>query len=50
MSSGVIAISAGVYHTCALTASGAAKCWGFGGGGRLGNGTTSESNTPVTVF
>ncbi len=49
MSSGVVAISAGDDHTCALTTSGAAKCWGNGGNGRLGNGATSNVNTPVDV-
>jgi alpha-tubulin suppressor-like RCC1 family protein/uncharacterized protein YpmS len=49
MSSGVVAISAGLHYTCALTTSGAAKCWGYGGSGRLGNGATSDALTPVDV-
>jgi alpha-tubulin suppressor-like RCC1 family protein len=50
MSSGVVAISAGIHHTCALMISGAAKCWGLGHNGRLGNGAQSDSNpTPVDV-
>jgi alpha-tubulin suppressor-like RCC1 family protein len=49
MSSGVVAISAGVSHTCAVTTSGAAKCWGGGSSGQLGNGATSSALTPVDV-
>lgn len=42
-------ISAGEYHTCGLTASGSAKCWGFNGSGQLGGGAIPDSATPVVV-
>ena len=47
--SGVVGISAGWRHTCALLGSGAIQCWGQGQFGQLGNGSTTNRTTPVPV-
>ncbi|KAF8059683.1 UVR8 [Scenedesmus sp. PABB004] len=48
---GVVDLACGVSHTCALLNDTTMRCWGFNAGtqGRLGDGTTTDSNTPVVV-
>lgn len=40
-------IDAGAYHTCGITISAELYCWGYNLFGELGNGTTTNSLTPV---
>ena len=44
-----VAIEAGIFHMCATLRDGALQCWGRGEEGRLGNGSTANSSTPVAV-
>jgi alpha-tubulin suppressor-like RCC1 family protein len=47
-----VAISAGNSHTCALLDTGAVRCWGYSGNGRLGYGNTNDigdDETPGSV-
>jgi alpha-tubulin suppressor-like RCC1 family protein len=49
LSSGVRTLSGGHWHTCALSKSGEARCWGANAFGQLGDGTVVDRRTPVKV-
>ena len=42
-------LALGQDYSCAIV-SGALKCWGYNNYGQLGDGTTTDKNTPVTVI
>ena len=48
--SGVTAIASGSFLGLALRSDGTVWAWGYNGDGRLGNGTNTNSNTPVQVL
>jgi hypothetical protein len=50
LTTGVLAISAGGAHTCALLSNSSVKCWGSNSNGQLGDGTTTQRNAPVYVL
>jgi len=44
---GVVAISSGMRHACAIVDDASVSCWGVNRDGRLGDGTTTQRNTPT---
>jgi len=50
LTSGVAKVSAGGNHSCAVTTTGGAKCWGFNAFGELGDNTNTNRKIPVNVF
>jgi len=49
LSSGIVAVGAGHYHSCALDRAGGLKCWGWNSNGQLGDGTNTNRLSPVDV-
>lgn len=47
--SSAVDLAGGDEFACALISDGTVKCWGDGGNGKLGNGSTDDSGTPATV-
>jgi alpha-tubulin suppressor-like RCC1 family protein len=43
-------LEVGLEHSCGLTITGEAFCWGYNQGGALGNGTEVDRSTPVRVL
>jgi hypothetical protein len=49
LTSNVVSIVAGQYHTCSLTEGGEVKCWGWNGYGQIGDGTFENALDPIIV-
>jgi alpha-tubulin suppressor-like RCC1 family protein len=47
---GAVAVGAGYAHTCVLHADGKVSCWGANWYGQLGNGSKSDTTSPVAVL
>ncbi|MDH4416300.1 MAG: fibronectin type III domain-containing protein, partial [Acidovorax sp.] len=42
-------LAAGDLHTCVVNGAGTMSCWGYNSDGQLGDGTTTQRNTPTVV-
>lgn len=49
LTSGVVSVAAGPFHTCAVLISGKVQCWGDGNFGKLGHGTDTTVLVPTNV-
>ena len=47
--SGALTISSGSSNSCAVLSTGVVDCWGDNTKGKLGNGSTTNSSSPVAV-
>ena len=48
--SNIVKITLGNKHACALNSQDKVSCWGYGGYGKLGNGSRDNKNYPVSVI
>lgn len=50
LGSGVVSLSAGANHNCAVLVTGEVKCWGLNSAGQLGTGDKVNRNVPTAVI
>jgi alpha-tubulin suppressor-like RCC1 family protein len=50
LTAGVQAVSSGIDHACAMKTTDNVVCWGYNGGGQVGDGTEIDRWIPVPVI